>query len=330
MDLFLLSSPAGPFGVVNLLSASMTMQGGTNCGSTSGDPIENISYTNSSGDPMDVFLAVDHCCGNAAVPFRIVTISFNCDPTVSPWDFEDGGAGETSIFVDSQIFGHPAAKDVIAVGAAFYGEIDSGGALDPPPGQLDVEPFSSLGGDLPFYFDNNSAPLPMAPELRMKPEVTGPDGTNTTFFGSDIGFDPDTDPNFFGTSAAAPNSAAIAALVLDATDLNINPLPLSQLLSQGSLDMEGMGPDALSGSGFTDGLRPLRSVDDTLAPLINDLAFDLDGGSFLKSPSPSLQRLQANDSLFLGDGDYTGLEGIADSLIFADGFESGDTSALSN
>ncbi len=338
LDLYLLSDttlpvvgappPAG-----NVLDFSTNPTGCGAAGPPSGDPIELVSYTNTSGSPMTAFLAVESWCGDETVPFRIVTLGFGpgCGTTAPGWDFEDGEAGETPIFVDAQIFGHPAAKDVIAVAAAFYGEIDSGGTLDPPPTQLDVEPFSSLGGELPFFFDADGNTLPMAPELRFKPEVTGPDGTNNSFFGGDIGFDADTDPNFFGTSAAAPNSAAIAALILDATDLKINPLPLEQLLRQSAIDMETIGPDGLSGDGFTDALRPIRSLESSTTPLVDDLEFDLHGGAFFSSPpTGGTQRLQANDSLTLGNGDYSGIDGRANQLIFTDGFESGDTSAWSN
>ena len=46
--------------------------------------------------------------------------------------------------------------------------------------------------------------------------MTATDGGNTTFFTLDSKLDPDTQPNFFGTSAAAPHAAGIAALVLQA------------------------------------------------------------------------------------------------------------------
>ena len=76
------------------------------------------------------------------------------------------------------------------------------------------EPYTSSGPST-IYFDKNSRRL-RHPEIRQKPDVAAMDGANNTFFGDDALEDGDTQPNFFGTSAAAPHAAAIAALVLDA------------------------------------------------------------------------------------------------------------------
>ncbi len=54
------------------------------------------------------------------------------------------------------------------------------------------------------------------PQVRQKPDLAAMDGANTTFFVGDTSRDPDSFPNFFGTSCAAPNAAACAALVLQA------------------------------------------------------------------------------------------------------------------
>ena len=54
------------------------------------------------------------------------------------------------------------------------------------------------------------------PEVRLQPGVAAADGANNSFFGGDDVGDLDTMPNFYGTSAAAPHAAAVAALVLEA------------------------------------------------------------------------------------------------------------------
>lgn len=76
------------------------------------------------------------------------------------------------------------------------------------------EPYTSSGPST-IYFDKNNRRL-RHPEIRQKPDMAAMDGANNTFFGDDAPEDDDTQPNFFGTSAAAPHAGAIAALVLDA------------------------------------------------------------------------------------------------------------------
>src|SRR5207237_6268458 len=85
------------------------------------------------------------------------------------------------------IFGHPCVRDVIAVGAV---DVHSAGF-----GTL--EDFSSQG-PCELFFPTH--------EFRAKPDVAAADGVNTSL--------PDFTP-FFGTSAAAPHVAAVAALLME-------------------------------------------------------------------------------------------------------------------
>lgn len=76
------------------------------------------------------------------------------------------------------------------------------------------EDFTSPGPSY-IYFDPNGVRL-ANPVVRQKPDVAAMDGGNNTFFSGDTTADTDTQPNFYGTSAAAPHAAAIAGLVLQA------------------------------------------------------------------------------------------------------------------
>lgn len=123
------------------------------------------------------------------------------------------------------LFGHPTAANANAVAAYVYNNTPNvvsnynPNQTNPPPGPYEPasESFNALGGSLPFYFDSQGNRL-ASPQIRQKPEFAAADGVDTSFFPTDDGADYDKDgfPNFFGTSAAAPNAAAIAALLLEA------------------------------------------------------------------------------------------------------------------
>ena len=104
-------------------------------------------------------------------------------------------------------YGHANSRGAISIGAAPW--INTPGFGISP---AIIESFSSAGG-VPIIFDENGMPLDKI-EVRQNPAVVGPDGTCTTFFGPQLG-PPFCAHSFFGTSASAPNVAAVAALMLD-------------------------------------------------------------------------------------------------------------------
>jgi Subtilase family len=102
-------------------------------------------------------------------------------------------------------FGHPTADGAIDVAAYVYDWTDK------KPYKPVIEPYTSPG-PVVIYFDQSGNRL-ATPEVRIKPEVAGVDGVGTTFFG--IPYQADQFA-FFGTSAAAPHVAGVAALLIQA------------------------------------------------------------------------------------------------------------------
>ena len=103
------------------------------------------------------------------------------------------------------VYGHPAANGAIAVAAYVYDWTDK------KPFQPQIEYYTSPG-PVNIYFDESGKRL-ATPDLRAKPDVAGVDGVATTFFGQPYFNTPFA---FFGTSAAAPSVAGVAALMIQA------------------------------------------------------------------------------------------------------------------
>ncbi|MBI4228533.1 MAG: S8 family serine peptidase, partial [Deltaproteobacteria bacterium] len=173
---------------------------------------------------------------------------------------------------DGSVFGHPAANGVIAVGAVPAGNPNI------------IESFSSRGPSLI---------LSSSFESRLKPDVVATDGVSVTGAG---GF-----PSpFFGTSAAAPHAAGVAALLLDAASrvgvtsstvasaftlqARLTPNEIEDILETSAVDLGSPGADNTFGFGRIDAFAAVQQV----LPEITVIPTSLDFGTVTKGRSANL------------------------------------------
>jgi subtilisin-like proprotein convertase family protein len=168
--------------------------------------------------------------------------------------------------------GHSAVPAAFSVAAApahepFGREIAPGvpNPAGPFPGVYTAaqqsETFTSDGPRRVFYQPDGTPITPgnftsTGGTVRPKPDITAADGVQTTV----PGFDP-----FFGTSAAAPHAAAIAALVLSGNP-GITPAEVRTALTGTAIDIEASGYDRDTGFGIVMANRVLRFTGATPQP----------------------------------------------------------------
>jgi hypothetical protein len=220
----------------------------TNCtglNSIGSDPVQVIILGNSAAATADTAqVSLNVVVGTASLtnaPGRLI-VSVETDGQTSPVPIAEYRTNSETIQ------GHPNAAGAAAVAAAFYFDTPQCGTT---PTQL--EAYSSQGG-APILFSSAGARL-ATPEQRQKPNFVGPDGVNNTFLGFqlDPGEVTTTDaqcetntglPSFFGTSAATPHAAGIAALFMQAnpqvtptqiyTALETSALPIGNVPTTGA------------------------------------------------------------------------------------------------
>jgi subtilisin family serine protease len=155
---------------------------------------------------------------------------------------------------------HATSSDAIVPDAATSsGSITVAAVRASEPGLNDPEVFSSRGPKT-ILFDSAGNRL-ATPEVRQKPELAAADGVSTTV----AGFDP-----FFGTSAAAPHAAGVAAL-LRSRDPTLTPDAVESIMTSGqaTTDCNPVGePDLDCGFGFVFADGVLNLTPDPTPPVI--------------------------------------------------------------
>lgn len=248
-------SGASGYTVVNLDGSPETCTGPNTTGTDANQP--------NNGDAEQVLILGNpaNAAGNSAATTISLAIGL-ANGTPPPGRIKvvvaDDGAGsviEQFATNSPTLQGHPSATGAAAVAAAFFPQTPRCGTT---PAML--EPFSAAGGE-PMLFDTTGKRL-TTPQTRQKPDFTGPDGVNTSFFGFFIKgtsyvdnssvpqcLDNATYLNFLGTSAATPHAAGAAALMLQANPA-VTAAQILQDLRSSAAPMGGNAPNYDSGYGF--------------------------------------------------------------------------------
>jgi len=295
---------------------------GFNRNNVNGDPIEILSFTISEETTIDLVIArecesCDDLDSNKEIKFKYVVFRGEVDPT----DLRLNA---------STVVGHANSEGAMTVGAVLYANTSVFGFDDRlvPAGTdpFTVASFSSRGGTL-----TNGV-------TRAKPDFVGPNGVNTTV---DLGApnlekdlpenERDDFPNFFGTSAAAPHVAAVAALIKQARikyypetkpvdwlgeDGKSLPDDIRRVLKTSADDMHEEGEDLKSGSGL---VRADKALLQLAVPKPDNLELVYEEGTDLGNAEFNLiirgTNLYEDSEVYL-DGEKLDAEYKIDSLGF--------------
>lgn len=258
------------------------------------------SHTNPQTGTQAPFEYIDSTVNNHAGN-RLVVARFNGASRFLRLNANVGA--QLGIGTVGQAAGHAAASGALAVAAVSVltasGGAFLGGATNP------VEAFSADGPRRMFFNANNSAITPgnfssTGGALRSKPDIAAADGVST----STPGFKP-----FYGTSAAAPHAAAIAALLIEEHP-SYTATQIKAILTGTALDIENAGYDRNAGYGivmadratvFCAGAVDGTGCDDGNACTTND---ECTGGACVGGAAPNCNddNVCTNDSCDSEDG----------------------------
>jgi hypothetical protein len=173
------------------------IEGGIDDNIATQQPLENIRFPTGGAFDLDVEIKVADRLSNTPLP-QYYEFQLTQDAELPFIQYPLDRVG---------LYGHAASNDAISVGAVPFISTPAFSSNS----TIANEPFSSVGPNTYLFTTNGErrdTPLTL-----LKPDLSGVDNVNTSFFGTDVGYDNDVLRNFPGTSAAAPNVAAVAALL---------------------------------------------------------------------------------------------------------------------
>ncbi len=211
-------------GTMTYVATSTSSQTGTQ------HPFEVIEWTNTTGAAVNVGVVIDDFNSPASRELELFVL---------PLNFGIANLTDNDRTTSDSIFGQAAVQSVLTVAAISASD----------PGNDTIESFSSQGNST--IYDNFTTQHKVQ---RQSLDGAGIDGVQTRI--GQLGFF--VNP-FFGTSAAAPHAAAIAALLLDANP-SLTPAQVSSALTSTSVDIGAAGYDVSSGFGRFDAFAAVKSV----------------------------------------------------------------------
>jgi len=220
-----------------------------------GIPFLALTDIEVGGDPVLGFDAFTSSRYSISIAFCGSTSVDRSPPSKMKWVGFGGGIRD---IIPSQrsgtIIGHANARHVAAVGSAYWNDTPRFGTT--PALQNDA---SSVGG-VPILFDAKGNRFP-SEVVRSQPRFIATDGVRTSFFGVEIG----VQRYFFGTSAAAPNAAAIS-LLLRQTNPSLSFREIYSIMEDTALEMNEPGFDFKTGYGFLDAAAALERATRPASP----------------------------------------------------------------
>ena len=221
-----------------VLDSTGAVVGGTNVDNfASKQPFEYFGYSNSTASAQTVHIVIAKFSGAANPRLKFV---FAGTGGITAVQYHSSTGGD---IVGPSIFGHNGAENVGSTAAIPYSD-----ATTP-------ETFSSRGPVTLYLADTPSLATLPSPQVLAKPDFAATDGVQTTFFAQPVG----GVWRFYGTSAAAPQAAAIGAL-LEEYDPALTADEVLAVLHDTARAVANNGTPADVGGGYIDASAALASV----------------------------------------------------------------------